>query len=740
MDATTVLHTRRGFIRAGAAVGGGLLVGVLLPACQREQRNEKPAEAAVGAATSRATEKSPGLASSAFIRIDRDGTVSFIVHKVEMGQGTFTALPMLIAEELEVDLAKVKLEQAPADNALYADPLLGGQVTGGSTSVRGAWEPLRRAGATARSMLVAAAAERWQVKAGDCSVRDGAVLHPDGRQRLGYGELVDAAARSTVPQNVPLKKPEDFRLVGKAHQRLDSPAKVDGSARFGIDTLRPNLRIATVAASPVIGGKLESVDAAKAKAVPGVREVLTIDNAVAVVADHYWAARQGLAAAAPVWNAGPHAGLTIAAIVAEMDAASRQPGGVAARQDGDAPGVIAKAARKVEAVYRMPFLAHATMEPMNCTVEVKDGGCEVWTGTQVPVLAQATAAEAAGVPQDKVRVHNHYLGGGFGRRLETDFVRQAATFARQTQGPVKFVWSREEDIQHDMYRPLYLDRIAAALGDDGKPTAWFHRIVGSSIMARFAPAAVKDGIDSDAVEGARDQPYAAPAVRVDYVRHEPPLPTAFWRGVGATHNIWVVESFVDELAAAAKQDPVAYRLALLDKSPRLKAVLQRAASEAGWGRPLPAQAGRRVGRGVSAQFAFGSYMAQVAEASVGDDGEVAVHRVVCAVDCGQVVNPDTVVAQIESGVVYGLGAALWNEITLDGGRVQQSNFPDYRVMRMREMPRVDVILMPSSDAPGGIGEPGTAAAAPALTNALFAATGQRIRTLPVAGQLKRKTA
>lgn len=731
--------SRRQFIRAGAAAGGGLLIAFALPGCNREPRNEKPPEAAVGEATTAAADESPGLTTAGFIRIDRQGTVTFVVHKVEMGQGTFTAIPMLIAEELEVDPAKVRLEQAPADNTLYADPLLGGQVTGGSTSVRGAWEPLRRAGATARTMLVAAAAKRWNVEPSACSARDGAVLHSDGQRRLGYGELVDDAARLPVPQNVALKKAADFRVIGQPVKRLDSADKVNGRARFGIDTQMPNLRIAAVAASPVVGGTLKAVDEAKAKAVPGVREVLRLDNAVAVVGDHMWAARQGLAALAPAWDPGPHANATTGAIVADMEAASLKAG-VVARKDGDALDEIGRAQRKLEAVYQMPFLAHATMEPMNCTVEVKDGGCDVWTGTQVPVLAQAAAAEAAGVPQDKVRVHNHYLGGGFGRRLEVDFVRQAAAFAKQTRGPVKFVWSREEDIQHDMYRPYYLDRIGAALGEDGKPTAWFHRIVGSSIMARFAPAAVKDGVDSDAVEGARDQPYAVPAVRVEYVRHEPPIPTAFWRGVGATHNVWVVESFIDELAAQARQDPVAYRLALLDKSPRLKAVLQRAAQEAGWGTPLQAPAGRRAGRGVSAQFVFGSYMAQVAEVSVDAEGEVRVHRVVCAVDCGQVVNPDTVVAQIESGVVFGLGAALWNEITLEGGRVQQSNFPDYRVMRMNEMPKVEVVLMPSGDAPGGIGEPGTTAAAPALTNALFAATGQRIRKLPVGGQLKAKSA
>lgn len=728
--------SRRGFLRAGAAAGGGLLIAVLLPACDRGGRKETPPEAAVGQATSRLGADAPGLSTAGFIRIDRDGVVTFIVHKVEMGQGTFTSIPMLLAEELDVDLAQVKLEQAPADNSLYADPLLGGQVTGGSTSVRGAWEPLRKAGATARAMLVGAAAKQWNVEPSACSTENGRVVHAASQRSLGYGELVDAAAQAPVPTDVTLKQPKDFRLVGKPHHRLDSPAKVDGSAQFGIDAKLQGMGIATVAASPVIGGKLASTQDEKALAVPGVRKVLKLDNAVAVMGDHMWAAKQGLAALAPTWNDGPNAGATTASIVADMDAASRKAGAVA-RNEGDAPGEIGKAQRKLEAVYQMPFLAHATMEPMNCAVDLRADGCDLYVGTQVPALAQAEAAKVAGLPQEKVRVHNHYLGGGFGRRLEVDFIVQAVALAKQAGQPLKVVWTREEDIQHDMFRPYYLDRIGAALDERGRPTAWFHRITGSSIMARFAPAAVKDGIDSDAVEGAKDLPYAIPAVRVEYVRHEPPIPTAFWRGVGATHNVWVVESFIDELAVLAKQDPVAFRLELLSKQPRMAAVLKAAAEKAGWSQALRAPAGRRAGRGVSVQFAFGSYMAQVAEVSVGADGQVQVHRVVCALDCGQVVNPDGVAAQIESGVIFGLGAGLWNEITLDKGRVQQTNFGDYRMMRMNEAPKVEVHILPSTESPGGIGETGTSGVTPALTNAIAAATGQRLRRLPVGEQLKK---
>lgn len=729
---------RRKLLRAGAAFGGSLLIGMHLPSRAEDRaRNERPPETAVGQAATRISNQPPGLAHNAFIRIDPDNTVTLIIHKVEMGQGTFTSMPMLLAEELEVDLSKVKLEQAPADNALYSDPLLGGQVTGGSTSVRGAWEPLRQAGAKARMVLIAAAAQQWKVDPASCSARDGAVIHGASGKRLSYGELVDAASKLPLPEQVALKPASQFRLIGHPVKRLDSAIKVDGAAQFGIDVRLPGMLIGTVAACPVPGGKLKTVDEAKALAVPGVRKVLRIDGAVAVLGDHMWAAKQGLQAAAPTWDEGPNANLTTAMIVDDMASASKAKPGAVARNDGNAQQAIDGGKRKLEAVYQAPFLAHATMEPMNCTVRVSKDRCELWLGTQVPTIAQGAAAKLTGLPEEQVLVHNHYIGGGFGRRLEADAVIQAVQFARQLPDvPIKIVWTREEDVQHDMYRPYYYDRLAASLDEHGMPVAWSHKITGSSIMARFAPALVKNGVDPDAVEGAKDVPYRIENVHVEYLRHEPPLPTAFWRGVGPTHNIWVVESFIDELAAAAGQDPLAYRQSLLDKGSRIRNVLDLAAEKAGWKAPLKKIEGRRVGRGISTQFAFGSYLAQVAEVSVGPEGDVRVHRVVCAVDCGQVVNPDTVVAQIQSGVNFGLSAALWSEITVDKGRVQQSNFNDYRVMRINEAPVIEVHIVKSGDKPGGIGEPGTSASMPALTNAIFAATGQRIRKLPVAEQLK----
>ena len=736
MNAPQSGMSRRRFLQVGAAAGGGLLVSFQLGGCNRSgDRKDPPAETAVGEAATRTANRRAGLAQNAFIKIDKEGQVTLVVHKVEMGQGTFTAMPMLLAEELEVDLARVKLEQAPANNSLYSDPMLGGQVTGGSTSVRAAWKPLREAGAAARTVLVMAAAQSWGVEAGTCMAKGGVVSHAASGRSLHYGQLVEAAAKLDAPDKIELKPAAAWTLVGKRHARLDSAAKVDGSAQFGIDARLPGMLVATVAASPVTGGKLAGANDQAALAVAGVRHVLKLENAVAVVADHMWAAKQGLAALAPTWTDGDNAAVTVDSIRTTMNEAAKK-GGVVAENKGDAVKALAEGAgRKVEAVYELPFLAHATMEPMNCTVDIKADRCDLYVGTQVPSFAQGAAAKIVGLPVEQVFVHNYYLGGGFGRRLEVDYVVQAVAFARQMKAPavpVKFVWTREEDIQHDMYRPYYLDHLSARLGKDGLPAAWFHRVTGSSIMARFAPGAMKDGVDPDAVEGARDLQYTIADMRVEYVRHEPPLATAFWRGVGPTHNVFVVESFIDELALAAGKDPVAYRRAMLGKSPRMLAVLDLVASKAGWGQKMKPIAGRRVGRGVSAQFAFGTYMAQVADVSVGADGEVRVHRVVCALDCGQVINPDTVVAQMEGGIVFGATAALWNEITLDKGRVAQSNFGDYRMMRMNEAPLVEVHIVASSDDPGGIGEPGTAAIAPALANAVAAATGKRIRKLPLA--------
>ena len=736
---TPVPNSRRRFMQLGATAGGGLLFGFSLFGCNKDSdRKDVPSEKAVGQASTEHSDTPAGLARDAFIRIDRAGIVTLIIHKVEMGQGTFTSMPMLLAEELGADLSKVKLEQAPANNELYADPLLGGQVTGGSTSVRGAWKPLREAGAMVRGVLVAAAAKNWNVDTKDLQVVAGSVRHQASGRTAHFGELVDAASKMELPKNVKLKAPEQYVLIGKSMKRLDSHAKTNGEALFGIDARLPNMGIAAVAASPVMGGKLVAVDEAKAMAVKGVRQVLRLEGAVAVVADHFWAAKQGLAAAAPSWDDGANGKVSLAGIVGDMMKVSAGTGAVA-KNAGDALKALDKeGGRKIEAVYEMPFLAHATMEPMNCTVDLRADGCDLWVGTQVPALAQGAAAKVAGIPVEKVKVHNYYLGGGFGRRLEVDYVIQAVAFAKLTKGPVKFIWTREEDIQHDMFRPYYVDRLAARLDDKGHLAAWFHRVTGSSIMSRFAPPAVKNGVDPDAVEGAAELQYTIPDMRVEYVRHEPVgVPTAFWRGVGPTHNVFVVESFIDELAQASKQDPVAFRRALLDKSPRTLAVLNLAAQKAGWGQPLKPIAGRKVGRGVSTQFAFGSYMAQVAEVSVGPDGDVRVHRVVCAVDCGQAINPDTIVAQMEGGIIFGATAALWNEITLDKGRVQQTNFGDYRMMRINEAPQVEVHIVTSKDEPGGIGEPGTAGIAPALANAVFAATGKRIRKLPIGDQLKK---
>jgi isoquinoline 1-oxidoreductase beta subunit len=539
-----------------------------------------------------------------------------------------------------------------------------------------------------------------------------------------------------VPEKVALKESSDFKLIGTPAKRLDTQAKINGTAIYGIDARPPGVKIATLAQSPAFGGRLKSVDDSAAKNVKGVHQIVRLDDAVAVVADHMWAAKQGLAALKIEWDDGPHAQLTTDDVARELDAATRNPGAVA-QNIGNADAALASAVTKVEATYEVPFLAHATMEPMNCTVHMRKDDCEIWVGTQALARAHAAAAKTAGLPLDKVVVHNHLIGGGFGRRLDVDGVIRAVEIARQVDGPVKVVWTREEDIQHDMYRPYWFDRLSAGLDANGMPVAWRHRFAGSSVIARWLPPAFKDGIDGDTVEGAVDLVYALPNLRVEYLRVEPPgIPTAFWRSVGPSHNVFVTESFIDELAAAAKKDPVEYRRVLLDKSPRAKAVLELAAEKAGWGKPLP----DRVGRGVSVQFVFATYMAHVAEVEVAKDGTVRVRRVVCAVDCGTVVNPDTVQAQVQSAIMFGVTAALYGAITLKNGRVEQSNFHDYQILRMNQAPEVDVHIVRSAEPPGGMGEAGTSCVVPAVTNAVFAATGKRLRKLPIDGNTLKQSA
>jgi isoquinoline 1-oxidoreductase beta subunit len=697
---------RRAFLQTAGGVGAGLVIGFRIPT--RREQNPSP------------------FAPNAWLRISPDDSILVVVDRSEMGQGVATALPMLLAEELEADWTKVQIEFAPADKA-YANPLFGMQGTGGSTSVRAAWTPLRKAGAAAREVLITAAAQAWDVNRTECRAERGAVVHAKTRRRLRYGQLALRAGALPVPADVPLKDPKDWHIAGRPTRRLDTPPKVNGRAKFGIDVRVPGMRVALVARSPVFGGKVKSFDAAAAKAVDGVRDVVQISSGIAVVGTGYWPAKQGRDALQVVWDEGPNAAVSSATISQLFAERAGQPG-VVARHDGDPDGALGGASSKVEADYEMPFLAHATMEPMNCTAHVRPDGVDIWAPTQFQTGAQGIGAQIGGVPPEKVQVHTTYLGGGFGRRFELDFIQEALETSKAAGGvPVKVIWSREDDIRNAQYRPANHHRLAAGLDAAGRPVAWTHRIVAPSIMARVFPNMVQNGLDGEAVEGGKEMAYAIPNVHVDYQLTDTGIPVGFWRSVNNSFNAFAVETFIDELAAAAKADPFEYRRGLLANAPRHRGVLELAAAKAGWGTPLPA--GRA--RGIAVHKSFESFVAEVAEVSVSSGGEVRVHRVVCAVDCGMFVNPDTIEAQMQSAIVYGLTAALYGEITIDRGRVVQSNFTDYPMLRMSEMPAVEVHIVPNTEAPGGVGEPGTPPIAPAVCNAIFALTGKRIRKLPI---------
>jgi isoquinoline 1-oxidoreductase subunit beta len=703
--------SRRSFL-AGAA-GTAFLLGFNVPV------------RAAGVATPPAT-----FAPDAFIRIDQQGEVTLIMPQVEMGQGIYTALSMILAEELDADWSQVRLEHAPPNETLYANPLFGIQATGGSTSVRAFWKPLRQAGASARACLIDAAARSWNVPVVECRAENGQVIHTATNRALRYGALVERAAALRPDGHAPLKAPDAFRLIGRPLKRLDTPDKVNGKAQFGIDALPAGVKFATLVTSPVLGGAVAHVDEHRAYAVPGVRQVIVLNDVVAVVGDHMWAAKCGLEALEIVWEDGPNAGVSSELIWSQLRGASNRDGAVA-KDIGDVGRALSPGSEAskdvVAAAYEMPLLAHACMEPLNCTVHISATSADVWIGTQVIERVRAIVAHVAGLPEVQVTVHNHLIGGGFGRRLEADMAATAARIAKFVDGPVKVVWTREEDTRHDVYRPAYRDLLWARLQDQ-RIVAWKHRITGSSVMARWLPPAFSKGVDPDGVDSAQDIPYDIPNLRVEFNREEPPgVNTGFWRGVGPNNNVFAIESFIEELARQVGQDSIAFRHAHLNKTPRLQAALDLARAKSGWGSALPA----RCGRGVAVQTAFASFIATVVECEVDAAGEVKLRRVTTAVDPGTTVNPDTVIAQLQGGLIFGLTAGLYGEITLKNGRVQQSNFHDYRMLRMDQVPPIDVHLIKSGEPPGGIGETGTTASIPALRNAIYAATGVPLRRMPV---------
>ncbi len=699
--------TRRTFLKVSAA-GGALLVGGYVPGL----RETSTAEAA------------GTLEPNVWVKIGANDTVTIMLSQLEMGQGVMTSMPMLLAEELDVDWNKIKTEWVPADPK-YGNPNFGGaQLTAGSNSVRGMWRILRQAGGSARAMLVTAAAQSWNVEENACSTEKGEVIHKTSGRRLRYGALVEKAAALPVPKTVSLKSPKEFRLLGQSLPRLDIPEKVNGKATFGIDVKRPGMLIARVVKCPVFGGKVESFNADKAKAVPGVRNVVQIGSGVAVVADNYWAASKGAQALEVKWNEGPLANLSSAEILKKYAALAEQPGQVA-RNNGDAMAALKTGTRSFERVFEVPFLAHACMEPMNCTADVRADRCDVWVPTQGQTASHQAAIAASGLPAKAVNIYTTYLGGGFGRRGEADFVTDAVETSKAAGKPVKVIWTREDDIQHDYYRPITYVRMWGAIDESGKPVAFMQRIVQQSLMKRLGPLP-PDGVDRISVDGAATLPYDIPNVRVEYTETDPGIPYGFWRSVGASVQGFVVEAFMDELATTAGKDPYEFRRDLLSKHPRHRAVLDAVAEKSGWGKPLPSG----HSRGIAVMEAFGSIVGQVAEVSVAS-GAVKIHKVWVAVDTGWVINPDTIKAQMEGGTLYGLTAALKGEITIQNGRVMQHHFADYPMIRHNEAPEVDVHIVSSTENPGGIGEPSTAVAAGALANAVAAATGKRIYKLPI---------
>jgi isoquinoline 1-oxidoreductase subunit beta len=697
--------SRRDLLKLGALAGGGLLLGIGLGGCS------KPA--ALGGA---------GGQPVAWLRIGGDDSITVFVDKSEMGQGVYTALTQLLAEELGVALEAIRVEAAPVAPE-YVNNLLGAQITGGSTSIRDGFEKLRKAGAQARTMLLQAAATHWGVAPGELRIDGGAVLH--GKERLSYGALAEAAAKLPIPKEITLKPATEFTLVGKPAKRIDTAAKLDGSATYGIDVKLPGMLHGAIAQCPTLGGKLASFDGSAAEAMPGVKKIVGVGNGVVVVAEHYWQARKALEAVKITWDPGANANLGSQGIRSRLrNAATREGRGV--RADGDASAAIKTAAKVVRATYDLPLLAHATLEPQCCTADVRTDGADIHAPTQTQTIAQATAAAAAGLKPEQVKIHTTLLGGGFGRRLEVDVIPAAVLASKAVGKPVKVIWSREEDTTHDTYRPPAHDEVVGAFDASGKLVAWKLDLTGPSITARMFPPVVATAVDPFAVEAAANFPYDVPNVAVNYNREEIGIDVGYWRSVSHALNCFVAESFIDELAHAAAQDPYAFRSGLLRKQPRFKRVLDEAASRAGWGK---APAGHH--QGIALMEGYGTYMAQVVEISMRGN-QLAIHRITCAVDCGQMVNPNIVDQQVEGSILFGLTAALWGEITLAKGQVQQRNFDSYRMLRLPEAPRIDVHLLASGEAPGGIGEPGTAVVGPALANAIFAATGKRLRSLPIA--------